>query len=124
MNNFVVLLHEIGHAKQFIEQPAIFASGASDSNTPAAMGRRAAVAAYDKAASEGAEALRKGGMAYSKASREMQARMGLPPHKAFSSIIEWDNYTKHEGPICDEAGIMRRGFYANIGAHFPSVVKW
>lgn len=126
MNSFVVMLHEFGHAKQFLEYPAIFKSGASDSGLDAAQSRNAASAAYDEAAKKRTAEVKLANpkMGYSAASALVKRELGMPPHLAFSNLIEWDNYQKHEGPICDEAGIMRRNFYANIRGSFPSVVKW
>jgi hypothetical protein len=124
MNNFVVILHEIGHAKQFIEMPLIFTSGALDSSSPANQSRSLASANYDKQVQQRAMELKGKGMKYSDASKTVQRELGKPPHVAFSSIVEWDNYQRHEGPICDEAGITRRGFYGNIRSLFPSVVSW
>jgi hypothetical protein len=126
LNNFVVILHEFGHAKQFIECPSIFKSLASDTATEAGRSRTQASAEYDQRAKQLTESLRaqNKSLGYSAASSLVKRQLGLPPHQAFSSIVEWDNYQKHEGPICDEAGIMRRGFYNNIQSFFPSVVKW
>jgi hypothetical protein len=105
LNNFVLILHEVGHAKQFIDNPAWFRlnQGTGDYiNNEKAVVLDAVARQTGKAWGIEAKALR---------------IMGNP-HKAFSSAIEWENYIYNEGPICDEIGVARRIFYANLNQHF------
>ena len=107
LNNFVVMLHEIGHAKQFIDNPVWFRSNEGTGSYIAPQ-REAVkeILAYQTGKTWGIEG---------KANRILGNA-----HKAFSSAIEWDNYLYHEGPICDEIGVARRGRYTNINMTFGS----
>ena len=105
LNNFVLILHEIGHAKQFIDAPAWFRSneGTGKYNEH-----------YKKVVMDAVK--NKTGKAWG-IEGTVDRIMGNA-HKAFSSAIEWENYLYHEGPICDEVGIARRISYSNLQSHF------
>ena len=107
LNNFVVMLHEIGHAKQFIDNPVWFRSNEGTGSYIAPQKEPVKeIFAYQTGKTWGIE-----GKAY---------RILENAHKAFSSAIEWDNYLYHEAPICDEIGVAKRGIYTKINMTFGS----
>lgn len=105
LNNFVLILHEVGHAKQFIDNPSWFRSNQNTSDYISVVKQDVLQnIARQTGKSWGIEA---------KANRILGNA-----HKAFSSAIEWENYIYHEGPICDEIGVARRIRYDNLNMHF------
>lgn len=104
-NNFLLILHEIGHAKQFIDNPSWFRSNQNTADYIAGPKEHVLeMLALKTGKKWGIEA---------KANRILGNA-----HKKFSSAIEWENYIYHEGPICDEIGVARRVAYSNLDAHF------
>jgi hypothetical protein len=104
-NNFVLILHEIGHAKQFIDNPSWFRLNQGTGEYIAKQ-KEALMEVY------GARAGKSWGI-----EAKVLSIMGNPV-KSYSSAIEWDNYIYHDGPICDELGLARRMWYTNISGNF------
>jgi hypothetical protein len=103
-NNFVLILHEVGHAKQFIDNPKWFANATHDDSLRDALAQGPTLMAkYPK---------------HEMRRQNMAEKLVGNPHKAYSSAIEWENYIYHEGPICDELGLPRRIFYGNLEGFF------
>jgi hypothetical protein len=122
-NNFIVILHELGHAKQFIEQPSLFLRDKKEADLlPVEKAHLQLRSDFEKVIDLEAAARRRAGAKTLAARSAAQKALGMAPHVAYPDPIEWDNYKRHEGPICDEAGIMRRGFYANVSTRFPTVI--
>lgn len=105
LNNFVLILHEVGHAKQFIDNATWFRSNE---------GTGTYVAPFKAALTEVMTSQTGKSWGHS---GKIDRILGNA-HKAFSSAIEWDNYIYHEGPICDEIGVARRISYSNIAGGF------
>lgn len=105
LNNFILILHEIGHAKQFIDHPVWFRRNESTNEY------------VDPVRQEFVNLMAaRTGKAWGHQGK-VDKILGNP-HKAFDSAIEWDNYIYHEGPICDEVGVARRIRYSNISMQF------
>ncbi len=120
-NNFILIIHELGHAKQYIEQPGLFSiSGAEVSQSPGGISHAEAVASYTRIQNKMQNLL---GINYGKAKTVMLRHRGKPPNIAFASPIEWDNYIQHEGPVCDQAKLARRNWYGNIDMFYPHRVR-
>jgi hypothetical protein len=114
-DNALIILHELGHAKQFEEMPSIF-NTFRDKHIIEGQGLTAP-AEQTVAATYGPLPKM---VAKSYTQLEVQKMMGPygKLHRAFPCMIERDNYIRHEGPICDEWGLMRRGSYTNVKIRF------
>ena len=138
LDNRVALLHEFGHAKQWIERPSMFDNKKSAAGTPkwggAAQksGGGPSNARIDKATfrtdiREKAMEMRArrdkvegnldkvGKLPYKKVdifpSAEETAQFQAP---AWGPAIEMDNMARHEWPICNEMGLPKRANYRDI----------
>lgn len=124
LDNNVALLHELGHAKQWIERPTLF-----DNRHPGRGGFDARIEKKTFATDirDKAMAIRQ---QRTKAEDE-QAKSGKPADKkpdvfqsrtefdqfrapAWGPVIEMDNMARHEWPICREMGLPLRANYRDI----------
>jgi hypothetical protein len=105
LNSFVVMLHEIGHAKQFVDNPAWFRRNETTKNH---------MQPQFNAMQE--VLIHQSNKSWVREDKVLRA-LG-DAHKKFSSAIEYENYLYHEGPICDEIGVARRGSYENVNIGF------
>jgi len=111
----LVFLHELGHAKQFDERPGEFSAialGGADAD------KRQITASWQKSL------LQVGGKTRTEAAKRAKQLVEelfngkSYIHARFPDPIERDNYLRHEGPICDEWKLMRRGAYINAYGHY------
>jgi hypothetical protein len=104
LHPFVVFLHEVGHAVQYIETPKQFAQGTKGP----IYGLKADI---EKAALARGNRLF-GHMKYSE--RKDWFSQGKVDGMAWSVRLEYDNMYRHERPICIEAGQPIRDHYTDI----------
>jgi hypothetical protein len=124
LDNNVALLHEFGHAKQWIERPTLF-----DNRHPGRGGFDARIEKKTFASAIRDKAIemrqRRGQV------EENLAKVGKLPYKtpdvfqskeefdefrapAWGPVIEMDNMARHEWPICREMGLPLRANYRDI----------
>ena len=95
LSNRIATLHELGHAKQWIERPEIFV--------------RRITKARDEIRTLAAK---KAGPGAGHILKESE----MPPlFTAWDPIVEMDNMDRHEWPICRELGIGYRKNYCDLG---------
>lgn len=97
LSNRIATLHELGHAKQWIENPNLFNRKIT--------GMRGAI--RDQAAK----------LAGPEAKHILKESDQSPLFTAWDPIVEMDNMSRHEWPICRELGIGYRKNYADLGGH-------
>lgn len=95
LSNRIATLHELGHAKQWIERPRIF------------------VRPITKVRDEIRERAEK--MAGPGATHVLAAGQNSPLFTSWDPIVEMDNMSRHEWPICQEMGIGYRKNYCDLG---------
>lgn len=110
LNNRLAILHEFGHAKQWIETPAMFDNKQGDYD-----------ARLDK--TKFAQDIR---AAAEKRLKKTGDESVLPAKETVSSIawsvkIELDNMSRHEWPICKELGLPMRANYRDINSRSAAV---
>lgn len=106
LHNNIALLHEFGHAKQWIENPMFFSGGVQ--NTRAFAGK-IKDAAFNRARDKAPDT-----MNYGQKRRFATDRLKLTGLRitapAWSVRIETDNLHRHEWPICKEMGYPQRQY--------------
>ena len=95
LSNRIATLHELGHAKQWIEKPDIFV--------------RPITKVRDEIRTL---AERKAG---ANAAHILKAKDMPPLFTAWDPVVEMDNMARHEWPICREMGIGYRKNYCDLG---------
>jgi hypothetical protein len=139
LHNYIAILHEFGHAKQWIENSAWFnimgrkegpvsrgdlqnamasrmlkaGKSANSAPSPSASGPASKGPPPPPPMGGG-----KGPISMSKAKSDLSAKFGWkdyrPAHIGWPFMIEQDNMARHEWPICDEARYPRRMGYADL----------
>lgn len=143
LHNYIALLHELGHAKQWVENPGWFRTAGN--NTAQVRYQdlqtklidfavaRAAPAVAVVAPAPGA-AFGDGpppppamGAAVNRVAigQAVRNRLNIPgnfsqTHAKWPFVIEQDNMARHEWPICDEARYPRRAGYADLAVTLPN----
>lgn len=131
LNNRVALLHEFGHARQWIERPTLFdntksapravlpkwggaAKGAGGGQFDARLEKKTFGAAIREKAM--AKQLPKDLGGGPKPAEMFQSDDEIKEFKApvWGPAIEMDNMARHEWPICDELGLPKRANYRDI----------
>lgn len=112
LHPYVVLLHELGHAVQWITNPLFFGGTFPQSPDAESRIRDGGRALYTRMA-EGKQIT---GFAATRRFIEARMQMSGPSRSPlpWSPRIEIDNLYRHEWPICDEAGLPRRQDYASV----------
>ena len=127
LNNWIALLHEFGHAKQWIETPTMFDNqagtgkvGKNKAGKNIKIGKHDFDARLAKGTGKGsfAEAIREKaiklpGNAGIVPTVEEMASFKLP---VWGTKIEMDNMARHEWPICRDLGLPLRVNYRDINA--------
>jgi hypothetical protein len=122
LSNKIAALHELGHAKQCIERPSLFAGKIGSKPNPrmkpekggptpfAAEIQAAALARAQRAGGSRAPRLQplQGPTDHIGSKAELETFASAPP--AWDPVIEMDNMARHEWPICRE---MKIGFRTN-----------
>ena len=102
LSNRIATLHELGHAKQWIEKPDIFVRPITKARAEIReMAMRMATGGVRKAGATVDHILK---------SDEMP-----PLFTAWDPVVEMDNMSRHEWPICQEIGIGYRKNYCDPG---------
>jgi hypothetical protein len=104
INNNIAILHEFGHAMQWIERPLLFDNHFKKAEGSDGKSFREAIRA------QATKINPKGGL---QTEEEYKA---YKPITAWGVVIEMDNMSRHEWPICKELGLPRRVNYRDINA--------
>jgi len=140
LHNYIAILHEFGHAKQWVENPGWFRVVASDTArvryqelqvklVDRAMPRAPAASAAAPVAAAGSGPPPPPPMGprtnRTAIADSVKARLKLggnfaQTHVAWPFVIEQDNMARHEWPICDEARYPRRAGYGDLGITLPN----
>ncbi len=97
LSNRIATLHELGHAKQWLENPNLFVRPISGIREDI---RSAAANFWQKKGDD---------------SHVLKDSEQSPLFKAWDPIVEMDNMNRHEFPICREMGIGYRKNYMDLG---------
>lgn len=111
LHHFIALLHELGHAVQWLENPVFF-NGNMMHGTAGAVAIKNAATAFFRRKAQG-----QGIGAYGAQTAFAQQYTGVvAAHvpRAWAVRVEMDNLMRHEWPICDEAGFARRLGYTDL----------
>ena len=122
LHQYVALLHELGHAKQWIERPEFFSASVLETSAFKEAIEKSAAEFFQK------RALAAQGREFKKMSADeidevRMGKLGLSNRidkkqqwRQRDSIvrIESDNLARHEWPICDEKKIPRRNSYMDL----------
>ncbi len=111
LDNDVALLHEFGHAKQFLERPLLFENSGTEFDP------RHEREGFARAIREQAELVLKNKSKKGLLSKpELEARLKDRSEHGpkWMVAIELDNMSRHEWPICRELGLPRRANYRDI----------
>lgn len=100
LHNYIAFLHEMGHAKQWIETPEFF--NGSLQNKPD-FAKDIKTAAQNMA-------MRTGNCSFGDAGRSLKLQNLRLTKPLWSVRIETDNLMRHEWPMCDESGHVRRAY--------------
>ena len=122
MHQYVALLHEFGHAKQWIERPEFFSTSPLETSAFKDMIEKSAAEFFQKRilAAQGREFKK---MSVDEMDEVRVKNLGLSNlmvkkenWRQRDSIvrIESDNLARHEWPICDEKKMPRRNSYADL----------
>lgn len=103
LSNRIATFHEIGHAKQWIENPNLF------------LRKGDKVASMTNLREDIRRAARE--MAGKGATHILKKSQQSPLFEAWDPIVEMDNMSRHEWPICEELGLGYRKNYADLGGH-------
>jgi hypothetical protein len=134
LHRYIAILHELGHAKQWVERPGWFTM--MGRNTAQVSFKDLQQALIDRAMPKAAPVVASGGfgdgppppptlsLGPSRATigNQVRNRLGLQnfaqTHAKWPFIIEQDNMARHEWPICDEARYPRRAGYADLAVSY------
>ena len=104
MHHYIAFLHELGHAKQWIESPVFF-NGSSLNTKKFATDLAAAAKTFWQ---------KKQKITYGQAGALLQHNNMRLTNPSWAVRIEMDNLTRHEWPICDETRTPRRLGYTDL----------
>lgn len=126
LDNRIALLHEFGHAKQFIERPLLFAGhykqGQGKVGKFLKVGGKAVglegeapLGSFASAIQERAQQMwKKKGVANPDLLTNEELAAFAPVPGGYAVRIEMDNMARHEWPICKELGIPLRTNYRDL----------